>query len=218
MHDMSGEANPTPPALPTTLTVQPWPDAVIDAVGHDVRSPYVERFWLGVLGPSSTWLLRRLVAGFDRSPDGYELDLALTAYELGLGARSGRHSPFFRSIERCCRFGAAAHVDDHTLRVRRKLPPLTRLQLARLPSPLQEAHQAWTEPPSPGLPVDELRERARGLALSMLELGEDTETTERQLHTWRLHPAIAHEAVAWAVQRREAVQRVPLDDLPPEAA
>ena len=58
----------------------------------------------------------------------------------------------------------------------------------------------------------------QALALSLLELGEDTEATERQLHTWRLHPAIAHEAVAWAVERRAVTRLVPRDDLPPEAA
>ena len=217
LHDMPSESEPL--SFPrTTLTVQSWPDAVIDAVGHDVRSPYVERFWLGLLGPSSTWLLRRLVTRLDAEPEGYELDLALTATELGLGVRSGRHSPFLRSIDRCCRFGAAQQVGDGLLRVRRKLPPLTRLQVARLPAALQEAHAAWTDPPVPGLPVDELRERARGLALSLLALGEDTESTERQLHSWRLHPAIAHDAVAWAVQHRQVTQRIATGDLPPEAA
>ncbi|MFL6205008.1 MAG: hypothetical protein ACJ739_06625 [Acidimicrobiales bacterium] len=213
---------PTSERLPSfpvdTLTVRPWIDDVIDAVGHEVRSPYVEQFWLGLLGPSSTWLLRRLVARFDAEPDGYQLDLPLTATELGLGARSGRHSPFLRSIERCCRFGAAQQVDATTLRVRRKLPPLTRMQLARLPAALQEAHAAWTDPPVPGLPVEEMRERARGLALSLLELGEGAEATERQLHRWRLHPAIAHEAVAWAIDHRSVTQRVAPGDLPPEAA
>jgi len=208
--------------LPTfpleTLTVRPWVDEVIDTVGHEVRSPYVEQFWLGLLGPSSTWLLRRLVARFDAEPDGYELDLAVTATAIGLGGRSGRHSPFLRSIDRCCRFGAAQQVDASTLRVRRKLPPLTRSQLARLPLELQEAHAAWADPPAPSLAVDELRERARGLALSLLELGEDTEATERQLHRWRLHPAIAHEAVAWAVDHRQVTQRVARGDQPPEAA
>ena len=59
MHSTSG----TGPSFPLeTLTVQPWVDEVIDTVGHEVRSPYVEQFWLGLLGPSSTWLLRRLVA------------------------------------------------------------------------------------------------------------------------------------------------------------
>jgi hypothetical protein len=46
---------PTPPeSPPTTLTVRPWPDGVIDALGHDPRSAYVEQFWLGILGPSTT--------------------------------------------------------------------------------------------------------------------------------------------------------------------
>jgi hypothetical protein len=214
---MPSESEPL--AFPlASLTVQPWVDPVIDAVGHDVRSPYVERFWLGLLGPSSTWLLRRLVTRLDAEPDGFELDLALTATELGLGIRSGRHSPFLRSIERCCRFGAAQRLGEGTIRVRRKLPPLTRQQVSRLPAALQAAHAAWTDPPAPGLPIDELRERARGLALSLLELGEDTESTERQLHTWRLHPAIAHDAVAWAVQHRGVSQRVAARDLPPDAA
>jgi hypothetical protein len=215
MHQMSG-VSPTFPF--DTLTIQAWADPVIDAVGHDVRSPYVERFWLGVLGPSSTWLLRRLVGRLDEEPEGYELDLALTATELGLGVRSGKHSPFLRSIDRCCRFGAAHQVDERTLRVRRKLPPLTAFQVARLPEALQAAHAAWTDPPAPGMPVHELRERARGLALSLLELGEDSESAERHLHSWRLHPAIAHEAVAWAVSHREVSQRIHPGDLPPEAA
>jgi hypothetical protein len=200
------------------LTVQPWIDEVIDTVGHDVRSPYVEQFWLGLLGPSSTWLLRRLVARFDTEPDGYELDLALTATELGLGIRPGRHSPFLRSIDRCCRFGAAQQIDVSTLRVRRKLPPLTRAQLVRLPVALQEAHAAWTDPPASGLPVHELRERARGLALSLLDLGETPEATERQLHTWRMHPAIAHDAVSWAVAHRTPVPSPGVTGGPPTAA
>jgi hypothetical protein len=33
--------------------VTPWHDPVVEAVGHDLRSPYVERFWLALLGPST---------------------------------------------------------------------------------------------------------------------------------------------------------------------
>ena len=36
------------------LLVRPWVDPVLEQVGYDPRSPYVERFWLGTLGPSST--------------------------------------------------------------------------------------------------------------------------------------------------------------------
>ncbi|MCJ7438215.1 MAG: EAL domain-containing protein, partial [Acidimicrobiia bacterium] len=38
--------------MPTTLTICPWPDAVLDTVGHDPRSLYVETFWLPTLGPT----------------------------------------------------------------------------------------------------------------------------------------------------------------------
>ena len=40
-------------AVPTTLTVKPWPDALIDTLGYDPRSRYVETFWLPTLGPPS---------------------------------------------------------------------------------------------------------------------------------------------------------------------
>ena len=62
-----------------TLIVQPWPDIVSDHTGHDPRSPYVEQFWLAVLGPSTTWLLRYFAAMFDRWPDGFEINLDDTA-------------------------------------------------------------------------------------------------------------------------------------------
>jgi len=203
---------PTVPTVPSpTLAIRPWPDLVIDEVGHDPRSPYVEQFWLGVLGPTATWLLRRLVAGLEAAPAGFELDLATTSCELGLGAHLGPHTPFVRSIRRCCRFGAADLIDEGTLRVRRKLPPLTRTQVERLPDRLRVAHETWTERDAPGsaLAVERLRNRARHLALSLLELGEDGEATERQLHRWRIHPAMAHDATAWAVTKHREAHATP---------
>lgn len=197
----------TLPIFPTpTLTVRPWPDAVIDEVGHDPRSPYVEHFWLGVLGPTATWLIRRLVTGLEDAPAGFELDLAVTATELGVGNHAGQHSPFIRSIQRCCRFGATELADERTLRVRRKLPPLTRIQIERLPEPIRVAHERWVAHRAPGTTIagEQIRNRARHLALSLLELGEDGEATERQLHRWRIHPAMAHDATAWAVARHRA--------------
>jgi len=125
------------PALPLpfdSLIVYPWTDPVVDAVGHDPRSPYVEHFWLGILGPSTTWLLRRLAAAFDVNPDGFELDLPETAGALGLSATSGRHSPFARTLQRCVQFGLA-QPHSRGLAVRRKLPPLSQRQLGRLPMP-----------------------------------------------------------------------------------
>jgi hypothetical protein len=190
------------PKFPTDeLAVTAWPDPVIDELGHDPRSAYVEHFWLGILGPSTVWLLRRLADGLEREPDGFVLDLPETARALGVGMRGGRQSPFIRSLERVCRFGAARWQSPTELAVRRRLPPLTRAQLERLPDAIQAEHRQWTESRPAAGDVTRLRERAEQLALSLLELGEDPAATERQLHRWRFHPAMAHAAVGWAVEQ-----------------
>src|SRR5437588_8916542 len=187
-----------------TLTVVPLSDDVIDALGHDPRSHYVETYWLGTLGPSTTWLMRRLVAGLDTSPDGYQLSLSETATALGLGNKGGRHSPFVRALTRCVQFDMAQHQGDRVLAVRRKVPPLNRRQVQRLPVTLQEAHDRLQED-SLRIPLaEQQRQRARHLALSLLELGEEPELAERQLLRWRYHPAMAKEAMAWAIARSDA--------------
>jgi hypothetical protein len=133
----------TTPTFPETrLEIRPWPDPVLDHLGHDTRSPYVERYWLPILGPSSTLLLRRLAAALDEAPDGFELDPSSWAVELGIGMRGGRHSPFWRSIERTCRFGATRRHGE-VLAVRRRLPPLNRHQIDRLPPALRHRHELW---------------------------------------------------------------------------
>ena len=80
------------------------------------------------------------------------------------------------------------------------LPPLTKRQIARLPRTLQDDHARWIDK-APAAVAETMRERARQLALSLVELGEDGAGTERQLHRWRFHPALASEATAWALGR-----------------
>lgn len=189
------ELAPTAPEI----SIRPWTDPVVDQLGHDPRSTYVERFWLPVLGPSTVWLLRRMADGLDESPAGFSLDPVSTARALGVGSRGGARSPLMRSIQRSCRFGAAKLLGADALAVRRRLPPLNSAQVSRLPKPLRDEHRAILER-RPGRPtIEEHRGRARQLALSLLQLGEDPRSAERQLHRWRFHPAVANEAVRWAV-------------------
>jgi len=197
---------------PAELEVRPWPDSVIDEVGHDPRSPYVERFWLGILGPSSVLLLRRLAAELEASPAGFRLPLEDTARALGLGVRGGRNQPVLRTIVRCAQFHLV-HFDERraTLLARRKLPPLTRGQVLRLPEALQLQHEEWQQ--SPRLFEERQRTRGRRLALSLFELGEGVETAEAQLLRWRFPPAVAREATAWA-WRRHADARAAADAVP----
>jgi hypothetical protein len=175
-----------------------WPDPVIDRLGYDPRSLYVETFWLGILGPTCTWLIRRFATGLDDDPDGFDLNLAETARALGLGGRSSRHSPFHRALSRCVTFQVARHVGPTSLAVRRRIPPLPRRHLLRLPTSLQQRHAQWTIPTRSSPNLEDARRNARRLALGLLTSGESRPEVELQLVRWRVHPAIAHEATQWA--------------------
>ena len=188
-----------------TLMVRPWVDEALDRTGFDPRSPYVERFWLGIVGPSVTWLIRRIAAGFDASPDGFEMPLGETARALGLGDPGGRNSAFFRTLSRMIQFDLARVSGSAELEVMRRLPPLNRRQAGRLTPELQEAHERWLASTLEAPPAEIARRRSRQLALSLLELGEGPDEVERQLMRWRYHPAMARESLCWAVDRhREA--------------
>jgi hypothetical protein len=157
-----------------------------------------------------------LAAGFEYSPDGFDLDLAETARSLGLGDRSGRHSPFVRSINRTVQFGLAQISGPDELSARRRLPPLNRAQLYRLSPALQARHAAWQEEQL-RLPAGEHQlRRARQLALSLLDLGEGYDATERQLLRWRYPAHIARDAATWAGnQRPSGLQDVDRQDETP---
>lgn len=187
---------------PETLHIVAWVDPLIDRLGYDSRSTYVETFWLGVLGPSTTWFLRRIAMWLTACPDGFDISLEETAAALGIGGRSGRHAPLQRTLERCVTFGMAQRCDQ-TLAVRRRLPPLARRHLLRLPPSLQQLHEQTARQHHFATPraqeTSEATDRARQLALSLVRLGEDPPSAEQQLARWKIHPAAAHDAVAWAV-------------------
>lgn len=124
------------------LRVEPWLDALIDELGYDARSDYVETFWLPILGPSTTWLLRHLAARLDTSPEGLEIDVEETARCLGLGERLGPNAPFARTLKRCIDFDMAEWREPLGLAVRLRLPPLAGRHLRRLPESLQAKHEA----------------------------------------------------------------------------
>ena len=160
--------------------------AVVDDVGHDVRSRYVETFWLGVLGPTATWLVRRFAEGLDRSPEGYEIDLTDTARAMGLSFTSGRSSPFSKALQRCVMFGLA-HPIPSGLAVRRRVPPVAFRHLRRMPEPVQRAHADWVHA---AISLDDLT-RAHHLALAMREIGDDDAVIEHHLVALGIHDSVA---------------------------
>jgi len=187
--------------MPVAIRVTPWPDPVLDVLGHDPRSWYAETFWLPTLGPTALLLMRHLADRFERTPEGVELPVADTAAALGLGSRDGASSPLMKSLGRLHQFELACTENETTIAVRRALPPVHRRHVRRLPVALQSKHDEWVASQR-AAPVELARRRARRVALMLLAQGETLDTVERALHVAGFHPALAHEAVRWARDRQ----------------
>jgi len=138
----TADEGPVSPAS-SQLIIRPWWDPGHAMSGHYLSDDYVERYWLGVLGPSVICLLRRFAVGFDAHPRGFRLSLPDTSRAIGLGGGVSRNSPIVRTIDRACTFNVARRVDDNELDVRLLLPTLSRRQLARLPQSVQTSHARW---------------------------------------------------------------------------
>ena len=93
-----------------SITITQWKDAVVEAHGYSITDPYVEMFWLPVLGPTATWLLRRFSFGLIEQPNGMTLDIHDLARSLGVAYSPGKHNSFTRALQRCTMFGVAHQI------------------------------------------------------------------------------------------------------------
>jgi hypothetical protein len=109
-------------------------DPLLDELGYDPRSAYVEWCWLGIIGPSATFAARALAGALAVNPDGGDVPLAALAGQLGLNLLGLLHA-----LDRLCRFGLATTYGGG-LAFRRKWPPIAAPQVARLPRHLQVVH------------------------------------------------------------------------------
>jgi hypothetical protein len=126
----------------THAEIRPWSDPIVDERGHDPRSAYVERYWLSVIGPTATLIMRRFADEFDHEPGGFVVDLAHTATTMGLSYSKGQHSPFGKALHRCVMFGLAQPTPTG-FAIRRKFPNVAQRHLSRLPDDVQRSHYEW---------------------------------------------------------------------------
>ena len=155
---------------PGSFTIGPWIDPTLEQYGYPVTGEYVETFWLGTLGPTSTWLLRRLVSVLDAAgvADDVEASIRVDVIELagalGIGSPADRLTPIAKALDRLVMFGVA-QVRGERLVVRRFVAPLAAKQIDRLPTHLHRSHTAWTAGKrSIELPVVASFSRARSAA------------------------------------------------------
>lgn len=146
---MSAPHTPTP----EHLHVVAYRDPRVEARGHRPGSPYIEAVYVGILGPTASWLWQRL-ARTAAVASVTELDTLELAASLGLGQDLGANAPLTRTINRLQHFDAARRHDD-TLAVRLALPDLAPRRLARLSPSARLAHHHLTanRPAAPEAPA-----------------------------------------------------------------
>ena len=99
--------------------------------------------WLPVIGPSTTWLLRRLSGWALACPEGLTVVLPELSESLGLGWSSGANSSLQRSMRRLIMFGLARWTDG--FEVATMVPIVSDRQLARMSPGLVRAHDRMVQ-------------------------------------------------------------------------
>ncbi len=138
---------------PDHFDVVTWDDPVVRRIGYPHDHPYIETHWLPVLGPTATWMLRRLAAQVIAHPSGLRLDAAVLATALGVPRGGGRRGAFGRGLQRCVMFGVVRMErggEVPLLAVRTHIPPLSRRQQERLTAVLAYGGVAGTAEGVPG--------------------------------------------------------------------
>ncbi|MYH72392.1 MAG: hypothetical protein F4015_06425 [Acidimicrobiia bacterium] len=181
---------------PPVVWVEPWNDPHTESTGVAVRSPYVEKYWTSVLGPTQVLLLRHIADQFDKHPDGFEMGLSDTSVRLGVSPVGGKGA--LRSLYRLERFRLVAA--GHSLWVvRRSLPVLSRQHLLRLPHELRASHSKDARAAA-ALWDGQAAERAGRTALLLARKGESAESIVRRLEAMNVPPAACVEAARAAVE------------------
>ena len=176
-----------------TIRITSWVDPMLDNIGYDPRSSYVEHFWLPILGPSSIWLLRRARSLLEMNPTGITLSCAELGGSLGLGDTKGRSSLLTKTVQRCVDFEVAKMTHEGSIAFRRRLAPLSVRQLQRLPKSIAELHPSVSREVEYEMSLETLR--AERLAATLFELGETPDSIVIQLTKWNFSREVTESAI-----------------------
>lgn len=132
----------TPKTVDNLVRIRPWWDPELAISGFSARSAYCERYWLPVMGPSATLLIRLAADMCAAHPSGVTMQRAELARSLGLGKSIGPNGPLARAMLRLEYFGMAREVAG-AFETRTHLPPVNAALLRRVPKQLRDNHSNW---------------------------------------------------------------------------
>lgn len=110
---------------------------------HDVQSLYVEQFWLPVIGPTATVLVRLLDRTLREVETAGHFTIPNTVLGpvVGIGTRGGRNSPLLRSLARLVQFDVLEQDAPERWLVPTTLPHVRGSRVARMPPVMGHLHE-----------------------------------------------------------------------------
>jgi hypothetical protein len=113
---------------------------------------FLEIFWLPILGPAATMLLRRFRMYLEVQPDGVSIDLNDIGRELGIGTAEGKHAPVRRALSRLLQFGLVARQASGQIEVPNVVKDMPTHQLPRVIEAIRPLCRRWVSDERVGVP------------------------------------------------------------------
>jgi len=174
---------------PTSVKV----DATNSFFAYD---PYIEAFWLKILGPTATLLTNHLTINSMINTGAFKSELGTLSAQMGTGMRSGNQSPVAKQLKRLVQNEIIFQISENEFLVPKSLRAMNQIQIAKLSEKQRSEHEQWISRLNVS-PLSTQRKRMKSL-LSRLDLvGMDTKSIQNAISSCGLHPSIIGEAIAY---------------------
>ncbi len=167
-------------------------DATHSFFAHD---PYIETFWLPLLGPTATWLMNDLCLRALIQQDSFSLQLNEISLRIGIGSREGSSSPVMKQLSRLCQAHVLYRHGENEYLVPRTIEPPRTEMFYKLKEHKRLHHKLWMTRLLDS-PAETQRRRIRALVTRLEMMGFNAPIISTTLLATGLHPSIIGEAIA----------------------
>lgn len=177
----------------TTITFTPIQANNNSTSSFLANDPYINTFWLPILGPTATLLLNHLMSSALCEYDEFVMDLAELSSTIGVGNREGNSSPIVKNLKRLCDFGLISKYQERYY-IPTNIEPMCENHLRKLNTKLQCEHSAWLNNLNQN-PLLTQRQKARFVYISLTLKSINQNKIQTALSRTGLHPSIIGEAI-----------------------
>lgn len=157
--------------------------------------PYIEAFWLKILGPTATLLANHLTLNSMTHKKAFGSGLGSLSKELGTGFRTGKQSPVSKQLKRLVQFEVIFQIQEHEFLVPKCWSSLNPLQISKLDVSHQHQHDLWIQRLNIS-PLSTQRKRMKSLLCRFDHIGSDIVSIRNAISSCGLHPSIIGEGLA----------------------